>query len=247
MTKRSLEIIVDVFYFSVVTVVVYGLTTSYFTRQSNQIYPHYLYVGLLLWEIIRINQYTLSVGALWNIWSHNLTNMFVGPLSIAEYLFSYMFSGLFKSIIVFVGISLMAKYLFQFDIFSLGWINLTTFYINLTIFSWTTGILILGLIFKYGTRIQSIAWGLVFIFQPLTASFFPVDALPPLLQKVAYFMPPTYVFEAARAGLTNPLVDWHSFWISLGLNVVYFALSIWYFNAMFNSSKMNGQFVKNES
>ena len=112
------------------------------------------------------------------------------------------------------------------------------FFINLTLFAWSVGIFILAFIFRYGTRIQALAWGLVFLFQPLTAAFFPVSVLPPPLQTIAYFFPPTFVFEAARAGLTDPTINWHMTGIAFGENIVYFAFSLWFFNLMFTKAKI---------
>jgi ABC-2 type transport system permease protein len=269
-TKRSLEVIMDLLVFSLMTVVVFGFVTRFLVGAMNPSAGSYLILGLLLWEVIRVNQYSLSVGSLWNIWSRNLSNLFVAPLSLTEYIVAHVLSGLIKTVVIFVVISAIAAYGFHFNILRLGVLNLALFFANLTVFSWAVGLIVLGLIFLYGTRIQALAWGLIFLFQPLTAAFFPVHILPPVLQSVAYALPPTFVFEAARQALdaaapvgtalhaTPPGADlslavpgragvnWPYVALASAENLVYFALAVQAFALMVARSKRTGQFGRNE-
>jgi len=245
-TKRSLEVIMDLFFFSFVFVIAFGFVTTFLTNSVNAAAAKFLLLGILLWEIIRITQYSMSVGALWNVWSHNLSNMFVAPISLKEYMLAHVVSGGIKALIVFGGLSIVAANLFGLNVLDLGLNNLALHFINLTIFSWSIGIILLGVIFRFGTRIQALAWGFVYIFQPLTAAFFPVKVLPPFLQTFAYTLPPTYVFEAARQNLVNPAIDWNLFSTAFILNIFYLIAAIWFFNLMFRESKNAGQFARLE-
>lgn len=245
-TRGSLEVIMDIFFFSIMTVIIFGFVTIFLSGAVSATAAHYLFLGMLLWEIVRITQYSISVGALWNIWSRNLSNMFITPLSLKEYMAAQMLSGVIKSLVVFIIIGLLATVLFNFNIFKLGFYNLVLFFVNLTLFSWSIGFFILAFIFRYGTRIQALAWGLVFLFQPLTAAFFPLSVLPSPLQTIALLLPPTFVFEAARAGLTDSAVNWHLTTWALLENIVYFVGSLWFFNVMFTKAKDTGQFARNE-
>lgn len=245
-TRNSLEIILDLFFFSIMSVTVFGFVSLFLSGSINSAAAHYLLLGILLWEIVRITQYSMSVGSLWNIWSRNLSNMFITPLSLKEFIFAQMISGTVKALFTFIIISLISLAIFDFNIFSIGIVNLLFAFVNLTIFSWTIGIVILGLIFRFGSRIQALAWGLIFLFQPLTAAFFPVKILPYFLQVVAYALPPTYVFESARNALTDPFVNWNFVGITLIQNIIYFLIAIWFFNIMLKKSKDTGQFARME-
>src|SRR5207302_7334898 len=97
-TKRSLEVIMDLLVFSLMTVVVFGFVTRFLVGAMNATAGSYLILGLLLWEIIRVNQYSLSVGSLWNIWSRNLSNLFIAPLSLTEYIVPQMLSCLIMTL-----------------------------------------------------------------------------------------------------------------------------------------------------
>lgn len=245
-TKRSLEVIVDVIFFPLINIMVFGFLSLYLSGNENTKNAYPLLVGMILWQLMYITQYSISVGSLWSIWSRNLSNIFLTPISITEYLLAFVFSGTIKALIILITSSILSFYVFNFNIAELGLANIFLFFFNLLLFAISTGIVILGLIFRYGTRIQALAWSITFLFQPLTAAFFPVSVLPFPLQKVAYFFPPTYVFEAARAAITNPTVQWDLTAIALLQNIIYLPLAMWIFEKMFNGSKKSGQFARNE-
>lgn len=245
-TKRSLEVIFDLFIYSSLTVVAFSFISKYLAGSDNEIAAYYLVIGLLLWEVVRIGQYSITVSVLWNVWSRNLSNMFVTPLSASEYLISLMVTSLLKSIFVFILLGFIVYFVSGLEILKIGVINLILHFINLTLFAWSMGVLITGIIFRFGTRIQALSWGLIFIFQPLTASFFPVSILPLPLQYVSYTIPATYVFESARKNFTNPAVDWNNFTIAFALNIVYLLVSVLLFYYLFRKSRQTGQFARNE-
>jgi ABC-2 type transport system permease protein len=246
-TRGSLEVIVDLFYTSLMTVVLFGLVSSFLTGALNPNTGSYLILGMLLWDIIRVNQYSITVGGLWNIWSHNLSNMFVAPLSLVEYVTAQVLSGLFKTFVTFGMISAVAAALFNFQIWRVGPLNLAIFFANLTLFAWAIGLVLLGVVFLLGTRIQALAWGAVFIFQPLTAAYFPLRVLPPAARAIAYGIPPTWVFEAARRALaTGGATDWPSAAVAFGENLVYLGVGVGAFYLMWARSRETGQFARND-
>ena len=245
-TRRSLEVIIDIFFFALISIFAFGFFSNYLIGSGNPEAARSLIVGLIFWEAVRTGQYSISVGALWQIWSRNLSNIFITPVSIAEYLVAYAIVSCIKAFIVLVILCTIANFWFGFNIFSLGALNLVASYINLMFFAFSTGVFILALIFRYGTRIQSLAWGIVFIFQPLSAAFFPVSVLPPYLQKIAYLFPSTYVFEGGRYALRHPQFSTNYFIIPLALNIFYAAVAVLFFLHLFKKSKDSGQFAKNE-
>jgi ABC-2 type transport system permease protein len=244
---RSVEVLVDLPLWSLVTAVVFGFVTRFLSQVMTPIVAQYLYMGTLLWEIIRVAQYSMSVGALWNVWSHNLNNMFITPLSMVEYVIAQMLSAAVKALILFGIMLVIAAVVFDFNLLNIGPTNLLLLFFNLLFFAYSVGLLILGIILRLGTRIQALAWGLVLIFQPLTAAYYPLAVMPPPLQVVARAFPPTYVFESARAALAAPAdVDWTSHTIAAAENIVYFAVATAFFATMYRRSRQSGQFARNE-
>jgi ABC-2 type transport system permease protein len=235
----------DILFFPLMTALVFGLISRYLSGE-NFLASNYLMQGMLLWEVIYIAQYSMSVGALWNVWSRNLSNMFIAPLTLTEYLIAQMISSVIKALLVFSLLAFVYFLAFDFNILKTGFLNLLLYFINLLFFAWSVGVVILGVIFRYGTRIQALAWGLIFLFQPLTAAFFPIEVLPTLIQRVALLFPPTYIFEAARGNITNPATNWEYILIASVMNLMYFLIALYIFNLLFKKSKETGQFARNE-
>src|SRR5262249_34543807 len=154
-TSRSMEVIFDVFIFSLISLFLFGFLSLYLIGTQNTLAAKFLLLGMLLWDIIRIIQYSISIGSLWNIWARNLCNMFIAPLRVSEYLSAHTLSGIVKAIIVFVLDSMIAIGIFHFNIYQVGFLNLLIFFLNLSIFAFVTGVIVLGLIFRYGMRIQA--------------------------------------------------------------------------------------------
>jgi len=244
-TIQAVEVIVDNFVFPIMTIVVFGFLSSYLARSNVQV-GNNIMLGVLLWEVIFIVQYSVSVGSLWNIWSRNLSNLFIAPLQVKEYLFAQTISGIGKALIILILGSILSFWMFHFNILSVGPFLLMIVTINLIFYAFSFGIIILGLIFRYGTRIQAFAWGLLPLLQPLTAAFYPVSVLPYPLQLVSYLFPPTFCFEAARAGLAGSANTWGLLTLALAENVLYFFIAILFFQLMFRASKDTGQFARNE-
>jgi ABC-2 type transport system permease protein len=243
-TKRSLEVILDLFFLSIMSVIVFGFFSLFLSSQVTEPASHYLLLGMLLWEVVRVTQYSISLGAMWEVWSRNLTNLFITPLQLHEYLVAAVISGTVKSALILTTVAVIAYVFFEFSITSMGLSNLVLAFINLTIFAVAVGLVILGIIFRYGTRIQALAWGVIFLFQPLTAVYFPLDTLPSSLQALANLFPPTYVFESARESLSDQSVQWTAVLTAFLLNLVYVAGSLWFFGLMYAGSRRSGQFAK---
>jgi ABC-2 type transport system permease protein len=243
-TRASLEVIIDLFFLSIMSVIVFGYFSLFLSRQLEGPESHYLLLGMLLWEVVRVTQYSISLGAMWEVWSRNLTNLFVTPLRLQEYLAAAVISGAVKSVLILCVVTSISVVLFDFSVTEIGLINLALAFVNLSIFAVAIGLMVLGIVFRYGTRIQALAWGIIFLFQPLTAVYFPVATLPSFLEAVAHALPPTYVFQMARENLSDRSIQADMVLLPAALNVVYLAVALWFFNFMYAASRSSGQFAK---
>ena len=97
---------------------------------------------------------------------------------------------------------------------------------------------------RFGQEVEVLAWGMVFLFQPISCVFYPMEVLPPWLQAIAWANPAAHVFEGMRAVLLEgawPVV--HLIW-AFGLDLVYLTLMVGFFHYMFNSCKEKGLLVR---
>jgi len=245
-TKRSLEVINDIIIFPLLSIIIFGFLTNYLSGTTGQIIGKQVLTGMILWQVISMTEYSIAVGCLWDVWARNLTNIFISPISNAEYLIAYTISGCIKSFIVLSLGGIISFYFFGTNLLDLGVISLFLYFINLAFFGFGFAIIILGLIFRYGTNVQALSWGLIAILQPLMAVIYPVSILPKSLQIMAYMLPPTYIFEAARANLAGKGMQWNYIIMAFILNFFFIFLSVAYFNFMFRRSKRLGQFARLE-
>jgi ABC-2 type transport system permease protein len=243
--SHSVETWIDLFWFSFVNVLVFGLITNYISQSAGTGQGDVLLIGLILWGVIIVSQYSITVGALWEIWSRSFSSLFITPLTMIEFIVGHMLGGLYKSVMVFLFTALLTLILYNFSIFSLGAI-LIIYFLELLIFGWTAGIFILGLIFRFGTNIQSFAWGLIFIVQPLAAVFYPLSVLPPVVRNISKIFPVTYVFESARIQHLTGVIDWNMILIATTLNILFFFSSFWFMQHNLKRGKMNGSFARME-
>lgn len=243
LAKSAIEYWFDLFFFSLMNVILFGLIGRLFSGGSH-LGAYYVLIGVLFWEVIRVNQYALSVGSLWNMWSKNLSNVFISPVTAPEYFTAYMLTAVTEGTIMFMLLGVVARFLFGFNILLVGWPLLIASIINCTIFAWTIGLIMIGLIFRFGTRVQALAWGIIFVFEPLTAAFFPVKVLPAILQEIAWGFPPTYLFENLRAAISGGAIVWSGILLATALNLVYFGIAAMIFAAFFRKSKESGQFAR---
>lgn len=246
-TRASLEVIFDIFIFTLINISLFGFIANYLVQGGNNRYQvQGLLIAVIFWEVIRINQYSITVSSLWNVWSHNLCNMFIAPIRMVEYLCAHVISATIKSILLLSSALILARLVFDLNVLSIGVFPVLFMYLNMVIFATAVGLVLLGLIFKRGTRIQALAWGSIYIIQPLCAVFFPVSILPVFLQPVSYVFPITYFFEWVRAIHTGGSYSSLKVLGAFVYNIVFLLVCCYVFSRQVASSKRTGQLVRND-
>ena len=238
---HSVETWVDLYWFALIDILVFGFISSFFVNSYEE--ASFLIAGIIVWEIVRVGQYTVTVGMLWEVWSRSFSSLFISPLTIWEFIAGQAISGLIKSLSVIIIVSLIAYFVFGFNLISLGSVFILYFFI-LFIFSIAAGIFVLSLIIRFGTNIQSLAWGLIFLVQPISAIFYPVEALPVAIQSISYLSPITYIMENIRMQLTSSTISWKYIGISFSLSIIYLLLSVLVAKRSLYHSIVTGEFAR---
>jgi len=149
----------------------------------------------------------------------------------------------FKVAVVFLISALLAWLLYSFNLFIIG-ISLLPFMLNLIILGWAIGILTTGLILRFGQQAEVLAWGVAFLFQPISAVFYPVSVLPKFLQKLAQVIPASYVFEGMRAIIFGKEFSLNLLLKAFAINVIYLSLALIFFFRMFRQVRVKGLLAK---
>ncbi|MBI1823915.1 MAG: ABC transporter permease, partial [Nitrospirae bacterium] len=128
-------------------------------------------------------------------------------------------------------------------IFSLG-PPLFFLVLNLILMGWAIGIMTTGAILRFGQEAEVLAWGLAFLFQPVSAVFYPVSVLPPFLQKIAWWIPASHTFEGMRAVVARGSVSFKELEIAFLLNGLYILMAILFFSWMLREVREKGLLLK---
>jgi ABC-2 type transport system permease protein len=241
---HSTETWVDIFWNPAIQIWIYALIALSFSK-NNDPRGMYIFAGMIFWQIIWVGQYAITIGALWEIWARSFSSMFISPLSMNEFIVGQMFSGFVKSLMAVVMSCVISYGLYHFSLFMLGWM-IPLYYMEFLVFSWSAGLLVLSLIFRYSTQVQSLSWALIFLVQPFGAVFYPVTILPESIRWISYSLPVTFVFETIRKQMVTGIVDWQAMITASVLNGIWFVIGWSIFQYTFKAAKRSGAFARLE-
>jgi ABC-2 type transport system permease protein len=105
---------------------------------------------------------------------------------------------------------------------------------------WAVGFFVAGVILRYGTRVQFIAWSLIAVISPFSALYYPLSVLPQWAQDVARFIPTSYIFEGAREIIYKGHLSLDKIYWSLGLNLIYLTLGFIFLRLSFDKVLQKG-------
>ncbi|MDH4230013.1 MAG: ABC transporter permease [Nitrospirota bacterium] len=243
--RGSLPRLLEQLYWPVVDLLVWGFVTIYLSRFEGTLpnFMAYFLGGLVLWDILFRSQVGVSVAYLEEIWSRNLLNLFVSPLRPIELLLASMGTAVMR-VVFTASVSVTIAWLFYgFNLFVMG-IWVAAFMGALMLMGWALGIFISALVMRFGQGAESLAWGLIFLVQPVAAVFYPVSVLPLPLQYVSAGIPASHVFEGMRQVLDGgPAPLSNLLWAYL-LGVVYMGLALTFFYAILREARREGRLLR---
>jgi len=148
-------------------------------------------------DILLRGQQGFSFSFLEEMWSRNIANLLMSPLRPAEFVIALMVMSLIRLAVGVVPVTFMAIEFFGFNLWALGF-AFAAFFVVLIVFAWSVGLLVSGILLRYGLGAENLAWSLMFIIQPLGCIFI-LSQLARLA--AAHLLGPTatYVFEGLRA------------------------------------------------
>lgn len=234
----------ELVYWPTVQMVLWGFITLFLVDHSSWLAQAagVLISAVLLWDVLFRGQLGVSLVFLEEMWSRNLGQLFVSPLRPLELIAALLTMSLIRTLIGVGGATIIAIALFDYSIFSLG-LWLLVFFVNLIIMGWAIGLMISGIVLRYGLGAEGFAWGAIFLIQPLSAVYYPVAVLPWWLQPFAYGFPSTYVFEGMRAVLFEQVMRLDLLLLAIALNAIYIVTGIAVFLFFFRVVRRRGQLL----
>ncbi len=245
--RRSLIRSLEIVYWPVMDLLVWGFLSVYVRqlRGGAGAAVAFLLGGMILWDIFFRVQQAISVSFLEDVWSRNLVNVFVTPISTVEFLSATMLLGVMKIAIIGTLLAVLALALYAFNIFHYS-VALLPLVLNLIVAAWSMGIITTALILRYGHGAEALAWAIPFLFQPLSAVFYPVAVLPRAIQRIAWMLPTTHAFEGMRTVLAGGPLPWGHVGWAAATNVALLAIAVAVFARVMATARELGLLLRTE-
>jgi len=242
---KSWPRIVSMAYYPTVTMVLWAFVTLYLAPSASFLKsaPGLFIGAVLLWDVLFRGQLGVSLTFTEELYSRNLGNLFVSPLTLSELIASQLLMSVLRTLIGVGGASLAAFLLFRFSIFAYGF-ALLAFFVNLLVFGWAIGLAVSGMILRWGLGAEELAWAAVFLVAPVSGVYYPIGVLPGWLQAIAWALPSAHVFEGMRGVLLDGSFAWGHFQAALALNVVYLAIGAGLFALAVRNARARGALLQ---
>ncbi len=240
---RSPHRLFDVTLWPLVDALLFGALATYVggghaTSQGSRA-AGYLVAGIVLWHVVYQSQISVSTGLLEETWSRNLLNLMVTPIREIEYVGGVALFGMLKLAMGVGVVALGALVFYSFDVSTLG-LGLVPIAAVLLFVGWTIALFVIGVVLRYGSGAEALAWGVMFVVMPLSGIFYPVDALPAALQPIALALPTTHAFMALRGLVDGAPLDWTQIGIATVETVGFAILAMWFLVRMLRVFRRRG-------
>jgi len=239
--RRSWPRLLELAYWPTMQMILWGFISKFMVAHNSWLAQAsgVLLAGVLLWDVMFRGQLGVSTVFFEEMYSRNLGHLFASPLRPYELVCALLVISFLRTVIGVGGAALLAIPLYHYSIFSMG-LPLVAFFVNLLVMGWSIGLLVGGLVLRYGLGAENLAWVAIFAVAPVSGIYYPISVLPGWLQAVARFLPSSHVFEGMRAVLFDHVFRMDLFLDAVALNVVYLAAGIAVFLAVFRIARRRG-------
>jgi ABC-2 type transport system permease protein len=227
-------------YWPIIDTLLWGITSQWLVESSGvTTLVATMLTGLVLWNVIWRAQAEVARNLMDEIWNNNLVNLFSTPLTIFEWIRGVLMLSVVKTAITIALLLPMVIMLYRVDLLGMG-VWLLVFMALVAMTGWWVGFLSAGIVLRYGPKVQTVVWTLPGFLLPFSAIYYPLDRLPLWMQPISRSIPTTYVFESMRSLLQQGVVPLSNIALSIGLNILYLTVCLWFFMKSFTYSKNLG-------
>jgi len=245
-TINRVDRLFDIIYWPVIDLFIWGFTALFIQKLSDVNVLSMLLGAVILWVFVWRASQDIAVFVLEDFWSRNLYHLFTSPVKLSEHLTSIIIIGFLRALVTFVLMWLVGIFFYSFNILAISPLLIALSVFLLTLFGWAIGLFVAAFIFRYGQRIQVLAWSVTFLISPFACIFYPLSALPNWAAKIASVIPATYVFEALRAMINKTPVNQAGLLYSLISSIVLFVLTAFFLESSFRKSRKTGLLAKGD-
>jgi ABC-2 type transport system permease protein len=233
--------ILPLFAWAAIDIVLWGFISRYlnsFATAGMDFIPQLL-GAVLFWDFFSRVMLGVTTAFFEDVWSRNFLNLFVSPLSIAEYVTGLVATSVLTSTIGLVVMVALATGVFGLPVFALG-LQLIPLLLVLFLFGIALGVVASAIVLRFGPASEWLVWPIPALLSPFAGVFYPISTLPVWMQWVAYLLPPSYVFESLRTTLGGqPAAGGLQLWAA-GLALLQVVLASWLFARVYRKAVRTG-------
>lgn len=233
--------VIELCYWPFMNMLMWGFISTYLAGQPGGLLQAagIFLSAVILWEVLIRSNLGLSLSFMEELYSRNLGHLFISPLRPYELVAGCVAMSALRTIFGLIPAAILTGPLFGYSVFGLG-LPLIAFFFMLSMFGWAFGMLMMGILIRWGLAAEGFAWAGLFIFMPLAGVYYPLSALPDWIEPIAWALPTAYVFEGMRAIVTEGVVRMDYLLTGLALNLAYLAVGIGFFLMMFRIARTRG-------
>ena len=241
-TKRNVFSFFEILFWPVVGFFSVGLMIHFLGLDPDM--GSYILIGIISMSVIQVCQIDVAYVLLYDLWSKSLKHTFMAPVRSYQLILGSWVIGIFRSLVVFILLSLASQFAFGFDFFRPGFGGIVLFLLGLFVISAVVGIAVCILVLLFGYKADVAAWSFSYLLSLLCGIYYPISILPWPLPEIARCIPLTYFLEFFRTyygykgGFENGLA-----W-GFGLSVVYLVLGAVLFSFVLRRAKRIGTLIK---
>ncbi len=224
--RGSVARVVPLFAWVAIDVVLWGFLTRYLASVSHSgiDFVTVLLGAVLLWDFFARSMQGVTMTFLEDVWTRSLLNVFATPITLAEYVCGLVLCSVGTSAIGLAVMVALATAAFGLPVAAhLG--RAAAALAVLFLFGIAMGVLGCAIVLHLGPAAEWFIWPIPALLSPFAAVFYPVSVLPGWMRVISWALPPSHVFETARAVLAGGAADWARLGLAAALAAGYVVLA----------------------
>jgi ABC-type multidrug transport system ATPase subunit/ABC-type multidrug transport system permease subunit len=240
MAVRNVFAFVELLFWPIVSLISIGLLGNYLQLQEKAL--AFVMTGAITAGVLQVAQLDVSYSLLYEVWSKSVKQTFLTPVGTSENLFGSWVTGIVRGAVIFLVLSLAARWMFGFHF--PNFLTTILYLAGICSCALLLGLLVTVLILTYGQKAEITAWMFAYVFMLICGIYYPVETLPVFFQALARIFPVTYFLEFFRQGFGFH-TDARYLWLKgMGLIVLYLILGLIMMREAFHRARQKGIIVR---
>ncbi|MBI4163752.1 MAG: ABC transporter permease [Candidatus Aenigmarchaeota archaeon] len=240
--KRSKWRALQLFYFPVTSVIIWGLFAIFSQQFALEAGLIVLAINIF-WSFSLQSQSGINNMMNEDVWSGSIKQIMTTGISELEYIFSRIILSIITSFVILLVLLGMSVFWFNLSVVAANPAITFYFAVSSLVASIGLAILIAAVFIYLGREYVFLAWTALQLFILLSAPFYPVEIFPEPIRTISYAMPYTGTFIGIREFVTTGSASGAAVLNSFIVPIVYLIISIPLLKISFRRAKRTGILV----